>query len=60
MKSPSLQNAMVRHELTDKDLLNEVLSVAPQASGVIVTGSLAADFGNEHSDIDLSVHEKLI
>lgn len=44
---------MVRHELTDKGLLNEVLSVAPQASGVIVTGSLAADFGNEHSDIDL-------
>ncbi len=53
MKSTSLHSAMVRHGLTDKDLLDEVLSVAPQASGVIVTGSLAADFGNEHSDIDL-------
>ncbi len=44
---------MDRHGLADKDLLGEVLSVAPTASAVIVTGSLAADFGNQHSDIDL-------
>ncbi|MBB6581463.1 hypothetical protein C2I33_06430 [Ralstonia solanacearum] len=53
MKSTSLQNAMDRHGLTDKDLLDEVLSAAPKACAVIVTGSLAAGFGNEHSDIDL-------
>ncbi|MEF9384629.1 nucleotidyltransferase domain-containing protein [Ralstonia solanacearum species complex bacterium KE056] len=53
MKSASLHNAMDRHGLTDKDLLEEVLSAVPQACAVVVTGSLAADFGNEHSDIDL-------
>lgn len=52
-KSPSLQAEMARHGLADKDLLDEVLAVAPTASAVIVTGSLAADFGNQHSDIDL-------
>ncbi|MCW7536772.1 hypothetical protein OOT46_02750 [Aquabacterium sp. A7-Y] len=52
-KSASLQAEMDRHGLTDEDLLGEVLSVAPKASAVIVTGSLSAGFGNQHSDIDL-------
>jgi hypothetical protein len=52
-KSASLQAEMDRHGLADQDLLGEVLSVAPTASAVIVTGSLAAGFGNQHSDIDL-------
>lgn len=52
-KSASLQAEMDRHGLADTDLLEEVLAMAPAASAVIVTGSLAADFGNQHSDIDL-------
>jgi hypothetical protein len=52
-KSVSLQAAMDRHGLADEDLLDEMLGMVPAASAVIVTGSLAAGFGNPHSDIDL-------
>ena len=52
-KSQSLQAEMDRHGLADQDLLDEVLGMVPTASAVIVTGSLAAGYGNAHSDIDL-------
>jgi hypothetical protein len=52
-RSATLQAELARHGLTDGDLRSEALAMAPAASAVIVTGSLAAGHGNAHSDIDL-------